>query len=471
MKFFVQFLLLLSCPLSLPAASLSLTSTNDYKYIQFRNNEVVDIRGIGVGKEGLYRMPRREDVFFLSEAIMERRYVCYALNNKADVIIATNAPEWISRKAYASFPNWDGTMFSLFDNWMDHEMYGTNDFELVRMTIPKNIISSPVVIDDFVGYNYYNTDGATLNKILNFPVHMFEGSVYPISNKLREGLRRHDAWNNTEVPFFDTDKLHFGYMTNAYMDVMMNSAPVYFQWSRSGQSGWVKTVERHYDCERNFTQYDFKNNSWKRDIAEDSSVTATGKVLSVHEYLHQISRIVVKKSLVAVDKDKVPISKIRGHYSDTRKTSNSLPPCITFPRFEDGTVINGVINAVALVLYRHETSYDTNVCHYVEKAVLIPTSLSYAGLSEEGYPVYSDSRIGSSEIYFTACKKLIGDEEKDDEELLGILPDNEYPKVSELSAGEWTLSSSSLIEDRTEMKIVAYFGLADVTFNARVIEN
>jgi len=463
MKKSICILLLLFPALFASASQLSLTSTNDYMFVNFMTNCEYDIQGIGIGPNGTYSIPRREDILFLAEAMRERRLSALSMIDPPGSITSNSwrSGSWnVPTNDYASIPQYmDNTIFY---DWHRTELFGTNAYNFVshRMVCPTNFITRPVVLD--YTFNEYAIPRPGVPY-----VRMFNDGCYPVSRKLCE---RMENYERVEANLFPSLALYLGYMTNAYQDVMANTATLYFQKPMGSANGWSLRQNWLYDEIYHNYGYNFTTHSWYDNPLDDVTNDSTGGSPysnASYAYVRRMSSYKVSKR---VFKDGSTVSQLRYDTSSGEERIRTHTAHLKFPALYSGAVLNGPLNVFALLRYSHKTTCGTNVVFNLEKTLIVPTSMDYVCTTDEGYQVYRERSVSSSESYYDVCSKLLNDEYKDSDELLSYVEYPGYPETKSSSGSFIGVNSSEIVSDDLSVELYAYIGAVDITFHARVIE-
>jgi len=452
-------LIILHSPFSIlnsPAASLSIASTNDYVYVAIPTNGTVDVRGLGAGPEGLYTMPRREDWMFFAEAIAERRAVSASLFYDAETV-GTNTWYALPVSDYSAMPS-SGQKYYFWPAY--RSVYWTNGVS--KLTVPTGYITSPAWANwiDNTGLDggYFKGEYCRM---------MFSGRSYPVSLSVARMSHPDDYLANDW--FFGPDLPIFGMVTNIYADIIANSHPLFCQAARTGGGSYTVTNRNTYDPQNVISSYDFSTSQWLYYPRQDTTVSDTFTYAYDKDRCYFFERRSLTKRSLSAIRNNVIVAQAREEHSDYYSSDRDLVGRITLPRYTQGTTLNGIHRAFAVVDFDRSTFSGTNTFASVRKTLIINTELVPDGYTSEGYPVYRERYDSvTPRAYHEYALLLLNQRLASKGELSQLI---DYPEYPAASSAQGSYSAYTSVYDQIKTSVTYYIGSADVTFHARVLGN
>ena len=406
--------LLAIASVSADAAILSLNSTNDYRCIHIPTNRIVKIDGYGVGPEGSYNVIRDEDIFFLTEAAKERRWVSSCLwNNNGNGpytnshVFAQNRPRHFLNYSLPWMSSIELPFLEDLQEWLCWPAVTNNyghSFECIPILNPNNVITSARLI----------ASNSFLKSTTDSPYSLDVWTTLTdrrmLSNAFREGsdFARSSMSTNNIMPDWrqyvtfpwQPNIVNLSILTNAYADIDLNQhlafiRPAYYYSNESGSwSYYEKTEATHYDdyvpadvrpsIETQRTSsgilYDVRVRTWNEYNGARDNIISTGamsasKVTPTTEYpCYQISAFYLTayaaQHFNGVSREGIPWHN-ESIFGTAMKAAMKVPKScdviFTIPKFTDVT-----IRPVSAVIFASTKRYVVRNGSTINPSILNP---------------------------------------------------------------------------------------------------
>ena len=456
-KFITIVIALFTFAVHADVASLSLSSTNDYQFVAIPTNGTIDVRGIGCGEDGGYRMPRREDWLFISEALAERRWVASSLwRESALPIVRTN----LYAPLYGGMPWVYSGWGRLYGEWLDGIYGGTNfvgNFE--RLVVADNLNTQAFASSNAI-------DKTTLDIPRDAVLGIFRGGAPHIERQL--SALAHLSIGEWVIP--RTSAMLLGFVTNAYHDISTNQSPIYRRVGRTGKAVSRDPGSTHFVAHERPYGYNFSRGTWNCDDGKYTLPVSGSEwdAYSAGPCYDEITVTAGKTAMIAYDSSGQKLAEKSGSAYTIDERSGEATVHVRFALPTNR--ITSIRSAFAVCDYLHERVYnqgspsETNLTF--RRTVMIPITLGHVERDGD-YEVYDTEHAPL--WYRNQCRAVLHDSIHDGDDLIDTISDPDYPTPPTDPQGEGTRANDGYSVDRIRVDVRYIIGVLDYDFRAKVL--
>ena len=417
---FLHLLFTFTFPLHLLyATSLTLASTNDYKFVQMPTNWTPQIVGIGCGPDDTSAAIRAEDVFFLNEAVLEREFVADALSRPS----TTNSQPYRTPVFALATPIPNRAHLLELGNASTNIFSGTMTSNAAFfVSQPKEIYEDPGVYFgrvsfDSLGFGHFMTNFYTAGKTQSS--HRY----YDFNVDARWKI-----YGSSAYPY---PMIVRGVCTNLYHDLAANTFVAFIQQQRTGPSGITRTNGRStlYDqWAFGFSDRDDEF-TFSEDVPYEEHDYPIARFLYNYDTAMRIAVSGMRSSYVGAVDGRI-VRRGQGTCEQVNQNNYHGTYCFTLPDPIVGSRLTGVKTAFAAFEMEVEEASYTNVytraiLRHVIRRGIMPISVSRGPLDDGGCPSFTFDLDGST--MRDQAVRLFGERIKAPDELLARCAQPDYP--------------------------------------------
>ena len=435
------------------AVPLTLTSTNDYRFVQMPTNWTPQIVGVGCGPDDTSAAIRAEDVFFLNEAMREREFVAAALRLQA----TTNSQPYKTPVVYLSTPIPISSHMLELGNASTNLFSGTITSNAVGfVTAPKEIHEDPA--------QHFGTTSSSLD------FGYFMTNFYA-SGKTTSSHRYFDSnvgyLKKYTLGGYPYPMIVRGVCTNLYHDLAANTFVAFIQPQRTGPSGITQTINQttvynnwatsFSDCDEEFYFPTGSDNEWVIPIASRYS--------AAYDEVMQVDISGMRSAYVGAKNGSI-IKRGTGTQSIVLQERHHGTYCFTLPDPIVGSRLKDVKTAFAAVEMEVTESSYTNgytraIIRHVLRRGIMPIQVSPGPLDDGGCPSFTfdiDADAVLSTVMGLFDEKILSPNM-----LLGRCPEPDFPTNA-------TRTFSSINNNETyslTVRVPWIVGVSEIDFRAK----
>lgn len=458
---------------SILAATLSLTSTNDYRYVKFPTNQTISVEGFGVGTTGDSLVPRREDWCFLDEAFRERTMVSYWMSDDAN----TNSLAVKDHECEVSstlFPKYfmAGTLIN-HSPWMNSTNWNA---ATPICSEPTNRITTATMCP---GAEY---DRSQYRYVVDPSVAraaMVDG-LFPVSTRLWTC----NATSIVETVYDSPRELALGVLTNAYIDLAKNDRVIFTQPVRCGNVPVNQRIASEYTYANDAYGYNWPTSEFiKRRDSRSDNTYGSGTPYR--------SRIYLYRTMVNVDKSAYAACSNQTVYATGTGSSRVITEVLETERepskilFSNplGTADAEILSfdaAYALLLLEHwvrqgeslaptNRSVEVDVTNRVT-AIIAPVDISLDGDLHDG--LTSASVRIRPDVFYSVAAAAADEHIWGPSRLSGLIDVPPQPSPDpETKIGRHFIKSRTFASEEFSVTCDCIVGFAKMKFHARVVDD
>lgn len=435
------------------AIALTLTSTNDYRFVQMPTNWTPQIVGVGSGPDDTSAAIRAEDVFFLNEAMLEREFVVDALSRPA----TTNS------QPFRTTVPWLSTPIPISSHMIELGNASTNLFAGVITSNAAFFVSRPKEI--------YEDPSGHFRRSSSHDFGHFMTNFYT-TGKTRSSHRYYDF--NVDAVFKRYTSFNFPYpmivrgvCTNLYHDLAANTFVAFIQPMRTGPSGITQTINQttiysnwatsFSDRDEEFYFPEGSDNEWVIPIASRYSA-AYDEVMQVDISGRRSSYVGAKNGSI--------IKRGTGTQSIVMQERHRGTYCFTLPDPIVGSRLKDVKTAFAAFdMEVTESSYTNGftraIIRHVLRRGIMPITISPGPLDDGGCPSFTFD-IDADAVLSTVIG-FFGERIPSPNVLLGRCPEPSFPTDSTRIFS----SINNTEEYSLEVRVPWIVGVSEIDFRAK----
>lgn len=439
------------------AIALTLTSTNDYRFVQMPTNWTPQIVGVGCGPDDTSAAIRAEDVFFLNEAMLEREFVADALSRPA----TTNSQPF--RTSILSL----ATPIPIASHMLELGNASTNLFSGLITSEAAFFVSSPKEI--------YDDPSGHFGSIPFHDFGRFMANFYT-AGKTRSSHRYYDF--NVDAGFKGNTSLNYPYpmivrgvCTNLYHDLAANTFVAFIQPLRTGPSGITQTINQTTVYNNWATSFSDRDEEFYFPTGSDNEwvIPIASRYSAAYDEVMQVDISGMRSAYVGAKNGSI-IKRGTGTQSIVLQERHHGTYCFTLSDPIVGSRLKAVKTAFAAFEMEVEEASYTNgytraIIRHVLRRGIMPITISPGPLDDGGCPSFTFD-IDADAVLSTVMGLFI-ERIPSPNVLLGRCPEPDFPT-------NVTRTFASIVNNETyslTVRVPWIVGVSEMDFRAKQRNN